>query len=139
MIVAPYTPSLKENWDTILHALQVPVGGNVSQLHRIECKGANTEKILVVTIAFWRGIDCPNICRVIHFELAGCIENLIQETGGDGLPSIALKWHCLGEDYIIIIDDCIKRYIENTAKCRRDLILMVIVTVLWIKSVVVVM
>ena len=80
-------------------------------------------KIVVATIAFGMGIDCPNIHRVIHFGPASSIEDYIQETGRagrDGLPSTAMVWHHIGRR--LHMDDCIKKYIENNTMCRRDVL-----------------
>ena len=100
-------------------------------------------KIVVATIAFGMGIDCPNIRRVIHFGPASSIEDYIQETGRagrDGLPSTAMVWHHIGRR--LYMDDCIKN-ILRTIPCVVEtcylVISMDIVTVIWVKSVVVVM
>ena len=80
-------------------------------------------KIVVATIAFGMGIDCPNIRRVIHFGPASCVEDYIQETGRagrDGLPSTALMWYHIGRR--LHMDDCIRKYTENTTMCRRDVL-----------------
>lgn len=78
-------------------------------------------KIVVATVAFGMGIDCPNIRHVIHFGPASCVESYIQETGRtgrDGLLSTATLFHHIGRR--VAIDDCMKSYIENTSVCRRD-------------------
>ena len=61
-------------------------------------------RLVVATTAFSMGIDCPNICNVVHFGVPATIEQYVQEAsraGQDGEPSTAL----------------LKTYGENT-KCR---------------------
>ena len=78
-------------------------------------------KIVIATIAFGMGIDCPDIHRIIHFGPPSNIESYIQETGRagrDGVLSTAVLFHHIGRR--IIVDECMKRYLENTNTCRRD-------------------
>ena len=50
-------------------------------------------RLVVATTAFSMGIDCPNICNVVHFGVPETIEQYVQEAGRagqDGEPSTAL-------------------------------------------------
>ena len=44
----------------------------------------STLRVVVATVAFGMGLDCPNICRVIHWGPSSDIELYLQETGRAG-------------------------------------------------------
>ena len=50
-------------------------------------------RILIATIAFGTGIECPNVRQVVHFGAPSDIESHVQETGRAGqygLPALSL-------------------------------------------------
>jgi len=50
-------------------------------------------RIVIATVAFGMGLDCPDVRQVIHLGALDNIEGYIQETrrcGRDGQPSLAL-------------------------------------------------
>ena len=52
-------------------------------------------RIVVATIAFGMGLDCPNVRRIIHWGASNDIEAYMQETGKagrDGLPASAILY-----------------------------------------------
>lgn len=58
------------------------------------------QRIVVATIVFGMGIDCPDVHQVIHWGVPEDIETYVQETGRagrDGLPSCALMFHGKGD------------------------------------------
>ena len=48
------------------------------------CTPDSNLRIVVATIAFGMGLDCPNIQKVIHWGASGDIEQYLQETGRAG-------------------------------------------------------
>ena len=67
-------------------------------------------RIVIATVAFGMGLDCPNVHKVIHWGPPEDIETYLQETGRagrDGQPAVACmfsggkRFHC---------DESIKEY-----------------------------
>ena len=59
----------KDVEDTILHSFSDPDG---------------TLRVVVATVAFGIGLDCPNVRRIIHWGASNDIEAYLQETVGTG-------------------------------------------------------
>ena len=54
------------------------------------CNSSRILPVVIATVAFGMGLDCPNVRRVIHWGPSADIEQYLQETGRagrDGLPS----------------------------------------------------
>ncbi len=79
-------------------------------------------RIVIATISFGMGIDCPDIYRIIHWGLPSCIEEYVQETGRagrDGRRAVAelhqgKKGHYSSER--------MKTFVNNKLTCRRQLL-----------------
>lgn len=77
-------------------------------------------RVVIGTIAFGMGIDCPDVRQIIHIGMSNDVCNYIQETGRagrDGKPSLVTllqtrTYHPVDED--------IKQYMANATECRRD-------------------
>ena len=83
-------------------------------------------RVIVATIAFGMGVDCPNIRRVIHWGPSGDVELYLQETGRAGrdmLPAKAILFH--GGEGVVLKDvaEDMKEYGTNKIKCRREMLL----------------
>ena len=86
----------------------------------LECFTKNkSPRVLVATVAFGMGIDCPDIRVIIHL---GSPDNIVQETGRasqDSCPALALL---LRKNVRFTLDDDMKQYMFNNTTCRRTLL-----------------
>ena len=77
-------------------------------------------RVVIATIAFGMGIDCPDIRRIVHLGPPDDVESYLQATGRagrDGKPSVALllKKKCRHP-----VDEAMQDYIKNETLCRRE-------------------
>ena len=77
-------------------------------------------RIVVATVAFGMGVDCPNVRQVVHVGLPDDISSYIQETGRAGRDGQASLVTLLKARIYHQVDNDIKEYAANTTDCRRD-------------------
>ena len=80
-------------------------------------------RIVFATIAFGKGLDCPDVRQIIHLGAPNDCESYIQETrrgGRDGHPSLALL--LIVTYYSRYCDKHIINYQKNNTVCRRNLL-----------------
>lgn len=83
-------------------------------------------RIVLATIAFGMGIDCPNICCVIHWGVPHDVESYLQETGRaerDEKPAKAVLYHHKCDLKVKDMDETMRRFCTNDNTCRRSLLL----------------
>ncbi len=80
-------------------------------------------RVIVATMAFGMGIDCPNVRQVIHYGSPSDVESYVQETGRagrDGLPSMAVLLTNVGRTRHM--EKSMSEYVTNETVCRRDIL-----------------
>ena len=84
-----------------------------------------TLRVIIATIAFGMGLDCPNIRRIIHWGPSSDVESYLQETGRagrDGEQATASLYYT-NIDIGQLEDEAMKKYCKNKTKCRRMILL----------------
>ena len=51
------------------------------------CKLNGKLRVVIATVAFGMGLDCPNVCNIYHWGAPGDLEQYLQETGCAGRDS----------------------------------------------------
>lgn len=78
-------------------------------------------RIVIATIAFGMGSDCPDVRQIVHIGSPDDIESYIQETGRAGRDGqLSLATLLIANERWQHADDSMKEYLENNDKCRRD-------------------
>lgn len=81
-------------------------------------------RIVIATIAFGMGIDCPDVRQIIHWGVPDG-EMYVQESGRggrDGKPSLATVLYSKGDLSLKHVTKHMVKYCENETVCRRKLL-----------------
>ena len=95
-------------------------------MYRDHCQGSKIDgnlRVVIGTIAFGMGLDCPDVRHIIHWGPSADIESYIQETGRagrDGYLSRAVLYHSAA-DYRFS-SNAMVNYCKNTTECNRKLL-----------------
>ena len=87
------------------------------------CATNSRLRVVIATIAFGMGLDCPDVRRVIHSGASEDIEMYLQETGRagwDGMPSRAILYNIPGVQHVQV---CMKEYASNKEECKQMVLL----------------
>ena len=77
-------------------------------------------RVVIATVAYGMGVDCPDVRQVIHIAAPNDIESYVQErghAGRDGAPALALL---LSKKTPRPLTRYMKDYLNNQEVCRRD-------------------
>ena len=80
-------------------------------------------RIVIATVAFGMGIDCPDVRQIVHIGVPDDVESYIQETGRagrDGQPSLAML--LTSKETLSHVEPSMKEYQANRNQCRKDLL-----------------
>lgn len=81
-------------------------------------------RVVVATIAFGMGLDCPNVSHIIHWGPSSTIEDYVQEVGRAGRTAsmqahATLYYHKSDQQYT---SAKMMEYCKNRSECRRELL-----------------
>ena len=82
-------------------------------------------KIVIATIAFGMGVDCPNIHQVIHWGIPEDAEMYVQESGRagrDGKPARAILMKYPRDLNLKHVSQQMINYCTNKSQCRRSIL-----------------
>ena len=81
-------------------------------------------RVVIATIAFGMGLDCPNVRKIIHIEAPEDVESYLQQTGRagrDGWSCLAILYH--GKGLSRHVDKDMLSYCHNNLVCRRKVLM----------------
>ena len=86
-------------------------------------KPDGTLRVIIGTIAFGMGLDCPDVRQVFHWGPSNDIVSYIQETGRcgrDGFTSNSVLFYSKTDERLISL--LMVEYCNNDKLCRRDVL-----------------
>ena len=80
-------------------------------------------RVIIATVAFGMGLDCPNVRRVIHWGVPSDVESYLQETGRAGRDSQPSKATLYFTGTGLRVERTMKEYCLLQGECRRTFLL----------------
>lgn len=87
------------------------------------CKPGGNLRVVIATIAFGMGLDCPDVRQIILWGAPSDVEAMIQQTGRagrDGYLSCALLLYGKGDRHLV--SEPMRAFCSNHENCRRELL-----------------
>ena len=87
------------------------------------CDPKGKLRVVIATIAFGMGLDCPDVRQTILWGAPSDVEAMIQQTGRagrDGYLSCALLMHCKGDRQLV--SKSMLEFCQKSDKCRREML-----------------
>lgn len=100
--------------------MSVTVDSVKEQIVKSFCDPSGNLRVVICTVAFGMGLDCPNVRNIIHWGPSTDLEGYIQESGRGGRDGLTcestIMYHKSDKVHTakVMIDYC-----ENTTNCRR--------------------
>ena len=85
-------------------------------------KNKGNLRVVIATIAFGMGVDCPDVRQIVHIGLPDDIGSYVQETGRAGRDGQISMATLLQARIYHKVDEDIKVYVANSSKCRRGVL-----------------
>jgi len=79
-------------------------------------------RVVVATVAFGLGIDCPDVKQIVHIEIPEDVESYIQETGRAGRDGEHVLATLFKARSYHTCERSIKNYTASDSQCRGDLL-----------------
>ena len=89
------------------------------------CQPDSHLRLVICTVAFRMGIDCPNVRQVVHWSAPTDIESYLQETGRagrDDLQACGVSFVAEADLIPRLVDDDVCTYCKESEVCRRELL-----------------
>ena len=90
------------------------------------CRGGGVLRVVVTTVAFGMGINCPDVRRIIRWSPPSDAESYLQETGRagrDGGQSRAVLCYAKTNFSHVPVNGAMRVYCKNAEKCCRLILL----------------
>ena len=90
------------------------------------CDPSSHLRVIIATIAFGMGLDCPNVRAIIHWSPPDDVESYLQETGRagrDGKVASAILYHEAKDFSGVHVTQEMRDYCKLKDSCRRAFLL----------------